>query len=146
VDGIQIRVRVGAEQYALPVEYVHEVVDLSELTPVPGAADSVLGLHNLNGEIVPAFDLARILRIERDGHRSELDRSKIAQRRLLVTECDGQRAALAVDEVIEVGPLAGTLQESESQYLLASTVIDGTMVGVLAVDALFDALASGDGR
>jgi chemotaxis signal transduction protein len=139
-------VRVGAEQYALPVEYVHEVVDLGELTPVPGAADNVLGLHNLNGEIVPVFDLARTLRIERDGHRSELDRSKSGQPRLLVTECDGQRAALAVDEVIDVGPLAGTLQESELQYLLASTVIDRTMVGVLAVYALFDLLASEDGR
>jgi purine-binding chemotaxis protein CheW len=139
-------VRVGAEQYALPVEYVDEVVDLGELTPVPGAADSVLGLLNLNGEIVPAFDLSKILRIERHGHRSELDRSKIGRSRLLVTECDGQRAALAVDEVIDVGPLAGTLQESESQHLLASTVIDRTMVGVLAVDVLFDSLASEDGR
>jgi purine-binding chemotaxis protein CheW len=139
-------VRVGAEQYALPVEYVHEVVDLGELTPVPGAADSVLGLHNLNGEIVPAFDLARILRIERDGHRSELDQSKIGRPRLLVTECDGRRAALAVDEVIDVGPLAGIMQESESHYLFATTVIDGTMVGVLSVDDLFDSLASEDGR
>jgi purine-binding chemotaxis protein CheW len=145
VNGVKIRVRVGAEQYALPVEHVHEVVDLGELTPVPGAADSVLGLHNLNGEIVPAFDLARILRIEPDGHRSELDRSKIGQPRLLVTDCDGRRAALAVDEVIDVGPLAGTLQESESPHLLGSTVIDGSMVGVLAVDALFDSLASEDG-
>jgi chemotaxis signal transduction protein len=139
-------VRVGAEQYALPVEYVHEVVDLGELTPVPGSADSVLGLRNLNGEIVPAFDLARILEIEGDGHRSGGDRSKIGQPRLLVTECRGQRAAFAVDEVIDVGTLAGAMQASESRHLLASTVIDGAMVGVLAVDALFDTIAPEDGR
>jgi chemotaxis signal transduction protein len=136
-----VRVRVGGEQYALPVEHVHEVVDLGELALVPGAAESVLGLRNLNGEIVPAFDLARILEIERDGHRSE-----IGQRRLLVTEYGGQRAAFAVDEVIDVAPLAGTMQESESRYLLASTVLDGAMVGVLAVDALFDSISPEDER
>jgi chemotaxis signal transduction protein len=136
MSGAQVRVRVGGEQYTLPVEHVHEVVDLGELTPVPGSADSVLGLSNLNGEVVPAFDLARILQIEREGR----------PRRLLVAECDGQRAAFAVDEVIDVGPLAGTMQESESRHLLASTVLDGAMVGVLAVDALFDSIAPEDPR
>jgi chemotaxis signal transduction protein len=127
---------VGAEQYALPVEYVHQVVDLGGLTPVPGSPDTVLGLRNLNGEILPAFDLARILQIERDGRAP----------RLLVTECHGQRAAFAVDEVLDVGPLAGTMQESESPHLLASTILDGALVGMLAVDALFDSIAPQDGR
>jgi purine-binding chemotaxis protein CheW len=126
-----VRVRVGGEQYALPVEHVCEVVDLGEITSVPGAADSVLGLRNLNGEIVPAFDLARILQIERDER----------PRRLLVTECHGQRVAFAVDDVIDVGPLASAMQESQSRHLLASTVLDGVLVGVLAVDALFDSIA-----
>jgi chemotaxis signal transduction protein len=136
VSAVQIRVRVGAEQYALPVEYVHQVVDLGELTPVPGSPDTVLGLRNCNGEIVPAFDLARILQIERDARPP----------RLLVTECHGQRAAFAVDEVLDVGPLAGTLQESGSPHLLGSTVLDGALVGVLAVEALFDSITPGDER
>jgi chemotaxis signal transduction protein len=136
VSGVQVRVRVGGEQYALPVEYVREVVAPGELTPVPGAAQSVLGLRNLSGEIVPAFELARILEIESDDPRSEIGR-----RRLLVTECDGRRAALAVDDVIDVGSLAGTVQESGFRHLLGSTVLDGVMVGMLAVNVLFDLIA-----
>jgi purine-binding chemotaxis protein CheW len=136
MNGAQVRVRVGGEQYALGVEHVHEVVDLGELTPVPGTADSVLGLRNVNGEIVPVFDLARVLGVEHGGRQSE-----IGQRRLLIAECDGQRAAFAVDEVTDVAPIAGTMQKSESRHLLGSTVIDGTMVGELAVDALFDSIA-----
>ncbi len=122
--------RVGGEQYALGVEHVNEVVDLGELTPVPGAPEHVLGLRNVDGEIVPAFDLARILQIS----------SERRPRRLLVTECRSQRAGFAVDEVIDVGTIAGAMQESESRHLLASTVLDGAMVGVLAVDALFDSI------
>jgi chemotaxis signal transduction protein len=136
MNGAQVRIRVSGEQYALGVEHVHEVVDLGELTPVPGSADSVLGLRNVNGEIVPVFDLARILGIERDGRRSDPGR-----RRLLIAECDGQRAAFAVDDVIDVAPIVGPMQESESRHLLASMVIDGAMIGVLAVDALFDSIA-----
>jgi purine-binding chemotaxis protein CheW len=131
-----VRVRVGGEQYALPVQYVHEVVDLGELSAVPGAADCVLGLLNLNGEIVPAFDLASILDIERDAQ----------PRRLLITQCDGQRAAFAVDEVLDVGPLDGTMHESESRYLLASMVLNGAMVGMLAVDGLFASITPEDQR
>jgi len=82
---------------------------------------------NLGGEFVPDFDLASILQIERDAH----------PRCLLITQCDGQRAAFAVDEVLDVGPLAGTMQESDSPHLLASMVLDGAMVGMLAVDGLF---------
>jgi chemotaxis signal transduction protein len=133
VDGAQVRVQVGGEQYALGVEHVHEVLDLGELTPVPGAPESVLGLRNVDGEIVPAFDLAKILQIQ----------SERRPRRLLVAECRSQRAAFAVDEVIDVGPIAGTMQASESRHLLASTVLDGAMVGVLAVDGLFDSIMGG---
>jgi chemotaxis signal transduction protein len=122
---------VGGEQYALPVAYIHEVVDLGEVSAVPGSADCVLGLLNCSGEIIPAFDLASILQIERDGH----------PRRLLITQCDGHRAAFAVDEVLDVGPLAGTMQESDSPQLLASMVLDGAMVGMLAVDGLFASIA-----
>jgi len=137
MNGAQVRVGVGSEQYALAVEHVNEVVDLGELTPVPGAPDSVLGLRNVNGEIVPVFDLARVLGIERDGRRSDMD-----QRRVLIAECDGQRVAFAVDRVIDVAPINGTMQESESRHLLASTVIGETLVGVLDADALFESITS----
>jgi chemotaxis signal transduction protein len=136
MSSVQVLVRVGGEQYALGVEHVHEVVDLGELSAVPGSADCVLGLLNLNGEIVPAFDLASILQIERDED----------PRRLLITQCDSQRAAFAVDEVLDVGPLAGTMQESDCPHLLASMVLDGAMVGMLAVDGLFASITAEDQR
>jgi chemotaxis signal transduction protein len=136
VSGVHVRVRVGGEQYALPVEHVHEIVELGEVTPVPGSAAGVLGLRNLDGEVLPVLDLARIIQIERDGRPGLL----------LVTEHRGRRAAFAVDEVIDVEHLAGTAQESESSYLPASTVIDGALVGVLEVGALLDTVLEEGGE
>jgi chemotaxis signal transduction protein len=129
---VQVRVAVGGEQYAVAVEHVCSVLDIGELTPVPGSPDSVLGLRNLNGEILSAFDLAKILGIERDGR----------PQRLLVCEYQGQQAAFAVDTVLDVGPVSGTVQESDSSQLDGSMVIDGAMVGVLTIGALFESIAA----
>jgi chemotaxis signal transduction protein len=131
-----VRVRVGGEQYALPVEHVHEIVELGEVTPVPGSAASVLGLRNLDGEVLPVLDLAMILQIERDSRAG----------RLLVTEHGERRAAFAVDEVIDVEHLPRTTQESESSYLPASAVIGGVLVGVLEVGALLDTVVEEGGE
>jgi chemotaxis signal transduction protein len=135
VNGVHVRVRVGGEQYALPVEHVHEIVELGEVTPVPGSAASVLGLRNLDGEVLPVLDLARVLQIERAGHAGLL----------LVAEHGERRAGFAVDEVVDVEHLAGTAQESETSYLLASKVVDGALVGVLEVGALLDTV-TGEGE
>jgi purine-binding chemotaxis protein CheW len=124
--GVHVRVGVGGEQYALPVEHVREVVEVGDVTPVPGAADGVIGLRNLSGEIVSAVDLARVLHVANDG----------SPKRLVVVERRGRRTALAVNEVIDVGPIAGNLETHESPQLLASAVVDGEMVGVLDLDVV----------
>jgi chemotaxis signal transduction protein len=134
MSAVQVRAQVGREQYALAVEHVSNVVDTGELTPVPGSPENVLGLRNLNGEILPTFDLARILGIERDGR----------PRRLLVCEYQGQQAGFAVEEVLDVGPATATMQESDCSQLDGSMVIDGVMVGVLAIGALFESIAAED--
>jgi chemotaxis signal transduction protein len=128
VPDVHVRVRVGQERYALAVKYVCEVLELGALTAVPGASESMLGLRNLNGEILPVFDLARLLSIQREGPLS----------RLIVTEHSSRRAAFAVDDVLDVGEISGALEDSELAFLKASTVIDGQLVGVLAVGSLID--------
>jgi purine-binding chemotaxis protein CheW len=126
MTGVHVRVGVGVEQYALPVEHVREVVEVGDVTPVPGTADGVIGLRNLGGEIVPALDLAQVLHVANDG----------SPRRLVVVEHRGRRTALAVNEVIDVGPIAGELETHESPHLRASAVVDGEMVGVLDLDVV----------
>lgn len=48
---------VGSLLLGLPVDDVSEVVRDEQLTPVPLATSSVIGLLNLRGRIVPAVDL-----------------------------------------------------------------------------------------
>jgi purine-binding chemotaxis protein CheW len=54
---------VGRDLYALPVEWVREVVAAPRLTRLPTSPPVVLGLFNLRGQIVPLLDTAALLGI-----------------------------------------------------------------------------------
>jgi|SRR5579864_9208538 len=48
---------VGGEKYALEVMRVQEVIDVGNLTQVPGGQRALLGVLNLRGHVVPVYDL-----------------------------------------------------------------------------------------
>jgi purine-binding chemotaxis protein CheW len=125
-----VRFRVAQEAYAISVLYVLEVAGLGEVTPVPGAPREILGVRNLRGKILPVIDLAALL----GTRRSE------PPARLLVTESDGRRAGLAIDEVTEVGEFADPAEEGESALLLGTMLEEGDLIGVLNLPAVIDAL------
>jgi purine-binding chemotaxis protein CheW len=130
MDAFHVRLRVGREAYALPIENVTEVAELGELTSVPGGGRAVLGVRNLRGQVLPVFDLAQVLRVAHDGRPA----------RIVVADQGGRLAGLAVDEVTDVAPLGEQREETSLEYLASSVLEDGQLVGVIDVAPLFDAL------
>jgi chemotaxis signal transduction protein len=130
MSDVHVQVRVGTELYALPVVRVLEVGEMRALTFAPGASRATLGICNLRGDLLPVFDLATVL---------GLPRSEDPQR-MLVAERGGTRAGFAVDEVTDVDELPEADQEADSDLLSGAALIDGSLVGVIDVDRLFDLL------
>jgi purine-binding chemotaxis protein CheW len=126
---VHLRVRLGAEHYALAVEQVLEVAELGVVMPVPGADARVTGIRNLRGRILPVIDLAAL--VQASGNGAE---------RIVVAESTGRVAGLAVDEVMSVTELPEALQARESDLLEGAVLVDDQLVGVLDVDRIFDAL------
>ena len=126
-----MRLRVGIERYAMPIENVLEVAELGELSAVPGAGPAVLGVRNLHGRVLAVFDLARVLAIAGDA----------TEPRIVVAEHEGRLAGLAVDEVTDVSSLSAAAEEAEAEYLSAALLEDGRLVGVIDVERLFRGLA-----
>ena len=131
MNGVHVRLRVGRERYAVPIEHVLEVGELGVLSAVPGAGTAVLGIRNLRGQVLPVFDLARVLAIAGDGEAL----------RVLVAEHEGRQAGLAVDEVTDVAELASDAEESQAEYLTGAVLEDGQLVGIIDVERLFRSLA-----
>src|SRR5687768_15154217 len=56
-----LRLQVGVDPYAVPMDAAREVVAAPSLTRLPTAPPSVLGVCNLRGEIIPVFDTGLLL-------------------------------------------------------------------------------------
>ena len=92
------------EKYGINVMQVQEVLRVSEIAPVPGAPDYVLGIINLRGNVVTVIDTR-----QRFGLNSkELDDSA----RIVIVESNDQVVGILVDSVAEVIDLQ--LSEIES--------------------------------
>lgn len=130
MSDMHVRLRIGSEQYAVPVGNVLEVAHLGGLTAVPGTGPAVLGVRNLQGQVLPVFDLARVLGVPRGGPAPCL----------VVAEQGGRLAGLAVDEVTGVTPLTGDVQAADADYLSQAILGEGSLIGVVDVVRVFEAL------
>lgn len=64
-DGLEvITFHLGGERYAIDTRYVLEVSPLTQVTRVPGAGATLVGVANLRGTLLPVFDLAQVLGLE----------------------------------------------------------------------------------
>lgn len=86
--------RIGKETYGVPINLVHEIVRVPEITAVPDAPEYIEGVINLRGKIVSIVDL-----------RKRFGETKIEwsrKNRILVAEIDKKMIGLIVDAASEV--------------------------------------------
>ena len=79
------------QRYALALAVVERVVRAAQVTPLPKAPDTVLGVINVQGEIIPVISLRKRNRLpERDLELTDL---------LVIARTARRKVALVVDEV-----------------------------------------------
>jgi purine-binding chemotaxis protein CheW len=130
---VHVRLTLGTERYALPVEQVLELSGPADVTPLPGSRRALRGVWNVRGRILPVVDLAELLGVEPSGR----------PQRLLVVEDGGRRAGLAIDELTDVGPLDGERRPAESDLVSEAVLVDDTLVGVLDLGRLLALVEQG---
>ena len=86
--------RLDLETYGINVMQVQEVLRVSEITPVPGSPDFVLGIINLRGHVVTVVDARRRFDL------AVLQTSD--ESRIVIAEIGGQVVGMLVDSVAEV--------------------------------------------
>ena len=92
------------EKYGINVMQVQEVLRVTEIAPVPGAPEYVLGIINLRGNVVTVIDTRQRFGLE----PRELDDAA----RIVIVESNDQVVGILVDSVAEVIDLQ--LSEIES--------------------------------
>lgn len=134
MSDVHVRLRVGREWYALPVDHVVSVVEIGAIARVPGSGPALTGVRNLEGQVLPVFDLGTVLGIASDERPA----------RVVVATHDGRIAGLAVDEVTDVEPLAsdpGKPENESAEGWLAGAILErDRLVGVVDVGRLLSTL------
>ena len=86
--------RLDDETYGLNVMQIQEVLRYTEIAPVPGAPDYVLGIINLRGNVVTVIDTRRRFGLA--------DAEVTDATRIVVMESANQVMGILVDSVAEV--------------------------------------------
>ncbi|MBD3609873.1 MAG: chemotaxis protein CheW [Gammaproteobacteria bacterium] len=116
------------EKYGVPVAQVREVLRYTEITPVPGAPDYVIGIINLRGNVVTVLDTRK---------RFALPPVDVTDStRIVIIEVDEQVVGILVDSVsevmrlnssdIETAPNVGN--DESSKYIQGVASRDGNLL------------------
>ncbi|HLZ91267.1 MAG TPA: chemotaxis protein CheW [Candidatus Acidoferrum sp.] len=128
--------RIGNETFGVRIGSVREIVRVPEITAVPSAPDTVEGVINLRGKIIPVMDLRK-----RFG-QSDLQPDK--KNRILVVELENKLVGLIVNaasEVLRIAPseieAPGNLfAEGESGYVTGVGKLKGRLIILLDITKL----------
>ncbi len=96
--------RLDAEKYGIDVMRVREVLRNTEIAPVPGAPDFVLGIINLRGNVVTVIDTRKRFGLVPKG----IDEAS----RIVILEAGDEVVGMMVDSVAEVVDLRASSIET----------------------------------
>jgi purine-binding chemotaxis protein CheW len=128
--------RIGNETFGVRIASVREIVRVPEITAVPSAPETVEGVINLRGKIIPVMDLRK-----RFGH---FDVQPDKKNRILVVELDHKLVGLIVNaasEVLKIPPSdieapSSVFAEGESNYVTGVGKLKGRLIILLDVSKL----------
>jgi len=128
--------RIGNETFGVRIASVREIVRVPEITAVPSAPETVEGVINLRGKIIPVMDLRK-----RFGH---VDIQPDKKNRILVVELDNKLVGLIVNaasEVLKIPPSeieapGSVFAEGESSYVTGVGKLRGRLIILLDVSKL----------
>ena len=122
----------GSEEYALPIGSVHEIIRYTEPRTVASDADWIRGVIGLRGKIIPIFDLAA---------RMELEKLGSEPGKIVIVESGTGQVGVMVDEVEEVLTVTSEQLEdvpsASSDAIEAIAKIDDRLVILLNPAGLF---------
>lgn len=107
------------QRYALPIQVVERVIRAVEITPLPQAPDAVLGVINIQGDVIPVVNLRRLL--------GAPERDIIPDDEFLIVRTPRRRLVLAADSGTSVKEYAEKDLEETGRMLSGAGCVQGVI-------------------
>ena len=124
----------GDESYGVDISRVQDINRMQEITEIPHAPESVVGVINLRGRVIPVIDLRKRFGLPDAVHTKDT--------RIVVVHLEGNLIGVIVDAVSQVlripadivEPPSPVLAGVDSKYLRGIAKLDDKLVILLDLD------------
>ena len=132
-----IEFSLGAENYAIPLLMVKEVISVPETTPIPKSPPHFVGIMNLRGQVISVVDLRKKLKIEirRDKEEAVIIVDIGGVDIGIVVDSINKVLAFVSDEVCEMPEVENQLN---TQYILGVYKKENSLVVLLDIAKVLD--------
>ena len=131
-----IGIRLGKELYGIPVERIRKIVKPLQITSIPGTAPHIMGLMNLQGEILCIVDVKILLNM---GKAIPAENCRV----VVIKTAEGP-VGVFCDEVMDIYDIVKkdiettlpALNREIGGYVLGQVQIDNGLMGILDIERL----------
>lgn len=138
IDNQFVSFRIENEIYAVNVFKVREILEVPEITRVPGMPDMIRGIINIRGDVVPVLDLMQRF----GGKKTELEQDTA----IIVTEVNRNDETISIGLLVDAAKEVVTLEADQiepppkigafidNDYILGMGKVDETFIVLLNID------------
>jgi purine-binding chemotaxis protein CheW len=125
---------IGVEQYAIRIQFIHEIIKIQNITQIPNVMPYVKGVINLRGRIVPVISLRNLFGLMEEAYSKST--------RIVVVNHNEDTIGIIVDRVNKVTNLSDIQPPPErfgsinGNYFVGIGITNDGLVGLLKLDEI----------
>lgn len=127
----------GDEEYAIDVKLAKEVLKLREITHVPKTTDIILGIVAIRGEMIPVFDIKKILGIDSIDYDEK-------NKKIVLIKIENDPVCIIIDKIIQIRKISQDQIEpppinvsiTKQEFINGVVMLDDKMIRILNIEKI----------
>ncbi|MBF0479440.1 MAG: chemotaxis protein CheW [Candidatus Omnitrophica bacterium] len=130
--------KLAAEEYAIDISYIQEVIRVVTITQVPQMPEFCWGVINVRGNVLPVFDLRRLFHLP--------EKKFDAQSKFLIASIGNFIASFIVDEIVDniklessaIDPTPAVKMKIDADCIKGLGELDDRMIVIINLEKVHD--------
>lgn len=130
--------KLGEEEYAIDVGFVKEIIKNRPLTEVPKTLDFILGIISIRGEVMPVFDIKKLLDIP-----TLIDS---VNSKIVIIEYCNEKISLIVDAITQIAkismndinPAPMNISGAKQEFIKGVALFNNRMIRMLDLEKILN--------
>lgn len=128
--------KLGEEEYCIEVSITSEIIKPKEITEVPKSPDFILGVFSIRGEVLPLFDIKKLLNIK--------DNMVAIRPRFIIINFQNDKVGICVDEITSIRkfplkaiePTPINIQGAKKEFIKGIVIINEKTLRILDIEKI----------